>query len=124
MKAEVQYNDFIGTAAADISDHTHLENFISSRGIDTERYQAIGASFYAGYSDYFSVSILCIDKDNSTELKKHIVKIGFEKDISKDEFFVLFKIFNVVITQKYGNYEQLEVDEEFHFDDRDTEYED
>lgn len=124
MKAEVQYNDFIGTAAADISDHTHLENFISSRGIDTERYQAIGASFYAGYSDYFSVSILCIDKDNSAELKKHIVKIGFEKDISKDDFFVLFKRFNVVITQKYGNYEQLEVDEEFHFDDRDTEYED
>lgn len=63
MKASVQYNDFIGTSAADISDHTNLNEFLASRGVDTDRYNAIGASFYVGYSDFFSASIICIDNE-------------------------------------------------------------
>jgi hypothetical protein len=53
MKATVQYNEFIGTAVSDISDHTDLNKFLASRGIDTDRNEAIGASFYSGYSDFF-----------------------------------------------------------------------
>lgn len=121
MEASVQYNDFIGSAAADFSDHTDLNKFLSSRGVDTERYEAIGASFYSGYSDSFSASIICIDKENSTDEKKYVTKIGFENEFTRDEFFDLFKRFEVVITQKHGNYENLEIDEEFYFDDRNSE---
>jgi hypothetical protein len=118
MIASVQYNDFIGTSAADISDHTNLNEFLASRGVDTARYDAVGASFYAGYSNYFSASIICVDREQSTENKRYIVKIGFEVEIDKDEFFELFKRFNVVISDKYEGTQNLEIDEEIIFDDR------
>jgi hypothetical protein len=118
MKATVQYNDFIGTAAADISDHTDLNKFLASRGIDTDRYKAIGASFYSGYSDFFSAAIICIDRQQSTESNKFITKISFEDEFDREEFFDLFKRFNVVISTTHGNYSELEVKEEITFDDR------
>mgnify|MGYP000741847671 CR=1 FL=1 len=118
MKARVSYEDFIGTSSADISDHSDLKQFLVTRGVDVERYVAIGASFYAGYSDFFSASIICIDNEQSTENKKYIVKIGFEEDFDKDEFFDLFKRFNVVVTRKYRGYHDQEIDEEFTIDDR------
>lgn len=121
MKADVQYNDFKGTSAADISDHTNLNEFLSSRGVDTERYDAIGASFFAGYNDFFSASIICIDKEQSTATKTHIVKIDFEAEFDKDEFFDLFKRFSVVITEHYDRYQDQDIDERIIIDDRDNE---
>ena len=59
-----------------------------------------------------------MDKDRSTDEKRYLVNIGFEKKITKDEFFDLFKRFNVVITQKYGKYESQEIEESIRFDDR------
>ena len=111
MKADVQYNDFIGTSAADISDHTDLNKYLESRGVDTNRYNSIGARFYSSYDFSFSASIICIDKQKSTTEKQHIVSISFEKDIDRDEFFDLFKRFNVVITTQFGAYENKEIDE-------------
>ncbi|MCF6133456.1 hypothetical protein [Flavobacterium wongokense] len=119
MKASVQYDDFVGTAAADISDHTNLKKFLEAKNVDTERYQAIGVSFYCGYSRFFSASVICIDNEQSTAENKYIVKMGF--DIDKDEFFNLFKRFNVIISQKHGGYENLEIDEEIMFGEDETE---
>lgn len=115
MKASVQYEDFIGTAAADISDHSNLNDFLSKHGVDTTRYEAIGASFYSGYSHYISVSIICIDNEQSTANKKHIVKLRFESKIEINEFFDLFKRLEVVIT---NSYQDSEIDESIIIDDR------
>jgi len=79
MKASVQYNDFIGTAAADISDHTSLNEFLGSRGVDLVRYNAIGARFYASYNDGFRASIICIDNQKSSEKGRYIVSLSFEE---------------------------------------------
>lgn len=92
MEASVQYNDFKGTAAADISDDTNLNRFLNKKGVDTARYNAIGAEFYHGYSDYFSAAIICRDKNSNTLCKFNIEKLSHE------EFFNLFKRFNVVIS--------------------------
>lgn len=117
MKANVQYNDFIGTSAADISDHRSLDDFLASRGININRFESIGATFYTGYSDFFSASILCIDKKQSTKEKAHIVKIHFESELSKEEFFDLFKRFNVIIMNKFSGFQNDEIDEEITFDE-------
>ena len=101
MKENTQYNDFIGTSAADISDHTNLEKFLESRGVDTNRYNAIGASFYHGYSDFFTMSIVCVDNELSTGSKPYIVHLSFEKDVTHNEFFDLFKRFTFILTKKY-----------------------
>lgn len=118
MKATVQYNDFIGTSAADISDHSNLNAFLANRGIDTDRYDAIGANFYSGYSHFFSASIICIDNEQSTDQKKHIVKLSFESEFGVSEFLDLFKRLEVVVTKKYGGYQDHEIDEEITVDDR------
>ena len=120
MKANTQYNDFIGTAAADISDHTNLREFLASRGIDTERYEPIGASFYHGYTDFFNASIVCIDKEQSTDENPYIVDISFEDEFTHEEFFNLFKRFDVVITKKHEGHQDKEIDEEITFDDREN----
>lgn len=115
MKAEVQYNDFTGTAAADISDHTNLKRFIEKKGIDVENYEAFGASFYSSYSDFFTASIIC--RDLSKTEKPYIVEFNF--NLTKDEFFKLFKRFNVIITEKFDKHSNREIDERINFYDED-----
>ena len=107
MKASVQYNDYLGTAAADISDWIKLDEYLEQKGVDTNRYEAIGAEFFHGVRSFWA-SIICIDKESKTPNKA--VRISFEKGLSEEEFFSLFKRFEVVITKKYGNYQDLEVD--------------
>lgn len=118
MKASVQYNDFIGTVAADISDHTSLNEFLGSRGVDLDRYNAIGARFYANYNDGFTASIICVDNQKSSEKEKYIVSLSFEEPFDEDEFFDLFKRFEVLITVKNDGYQDREINDEVIVDDR------
>lgn len=105
MKAKVQYNDFIGTVAADISDYTDLNKFIKDKGADTERFYAIGASYYSSYNGEPNISIICKDRDKNNEL----INLRFE-NISKEDFFNLFKRLDVVISEH--GYENLEIVED------------
>ena len=119
MKASTQYNDFIGTAAADISGHTNLSDFLNNRGVDTDRYKPIGANFYHSYSGFFSGSIICIDSQQSFDDNPYIVQIHFEAEFTHEEFFNLFKRFNAVVTLKHGGHQDHDIDEEITIDDRD-----
>lgn len=110
MKASTQYNDFIGNAAADISDHRDLNDFLITQEINTEKYSPIGADFYYHYPDIFRCAIICIDSEISTKIEPYIVKINI--DLSIEEFFNLFKRFNVTITKQFGGYQNHEIDEE------------
>ena len=116
MKASLQYNDFFGTSAASIADDMSLEKFLQSRGVDTRRYEGIGAKINTGSSGIFSVSFICIDKEKFNDGKNHIVAIEFENGIGNDEFFGLFKRFQAII----GNrpLQDLTVNEEIVFEDR------
>lgn len=118
MKAQVQYNDFVGSAAADITDHSDLKKFLVSRGVDVERYDPIGVSFYSGYTHNFHASIICLDRIRSVEGNPYLVDISFEGDFDRTEFFNLFKRFNVIVTSKIPGYDQFEIAEEIVFDDR------
>ena len=79
MKADTQYNDFVGTAAADMSDHTTLSQYLTSKGVDIKRYEPFGVNLYSGEGGFIDVSIICVDKEQSTSSSQHIVDIGFEK---------------------------------------------
>lgn len=115
MKASVQYGDYKGTAAADISDHESLEAAAERFGIDTSRFDPIGVSFYSGYEDFFSGSILALDKNNSAENDPYIVQIGF--DVSREEFFGMFKRFNVVLESRFTDYEDVDVRDSIRLED-------
>lgn len=93
-KASVQYNDFKGTSAADISDHTNLKEFLNSKGVNTDRFNPIGAAFYQGYSTFSSASIICEDIENSKLIRLYV------HEMSQDEFFNLFKRLDVVFANR------------------------
>ncbi len=107
MEASVQYNDFKGTVAVDGIDPYNagvLNQFLKEKGVDTDRYDPVGFDFYAGERDYCNFSIICIDNEEQV-----LVKIGFEKKQTLEEFFNLFKRFNVIGISKYARIEGLEL---------------
>lgn len=107
MKATVQYNDFVGTAAADISDHTDLSRYLEHIGVDVDHYLPVGIRFYS--SDYgmedntVNFSIIC----RNSETDK-LVEIREDKKQTFRNFISLFKRFNVIVTHKRYLDEELE----------------
>lgn len=103
MKAKVQYNDYVGTSAADISDELSLKQYLDELEVDTNRYNPIGATLYSGNQStevYFS--IICIDKEGD---KSKAVQIAVE-NVKLGDVIALFKRFKVIFTQKeFQNYE-------------------
>lgn len=108
MKASVQYNDYLGTAAADGSDWIMLNDYLKQKGVDTNRYEAVGAEFFHGERSFWA-SIICIDKESDTP--NRVVKISFEKGMTVEEFFNLFKRFNVIITRKHIDYQNWDLED-------------
>ncbi|MFY7937095.1 MAG: hypothetical protein ACOVOQ_06955 [Flavobacterium sp.] len=101
MKAGVQYNDFVGTAAADISDFlgskygNHLISFQKYFSIDETRFRVVGISIYGIDSD--CISLFCVDKQRSTEEKDYLVKMSIDIDNKKEILNFLFKRLHVVL---------------------------
>jgi hypothetical protein len=100
MKATVVYDDFMGTVAADIIDHTTLDNFIGKLGVDTKRYKTVRVDFNSGYRS-FSTSMICIDKNNSTREKPYFVRIPLSSVMKYEDFLILFKRFKIELLDRF-----------------------
>lgn len=117
MKADVSYNDFIGTVAADISDHIcppGQENLISIGKyfkIDESKFEVVGLSIYG--PEGFSISLICIDKERSTAEKDYLVSISVEVKNEKVILDKIFKRLHFVLYDKYDKkYINRGIDEE------------
>jgi hypothetical protein len=115
MKASVQYGDFKGTSAADISDHENLESVLNRLDVDTNQYEAVGASFYSGTNNFFVGYIIVLDKNRSSDDNPYLVKIdtGFDKD----QFFEMFKRLDVVLESRFKNYDGVDVKDTIHLEE-------
>lgn len=110
IKARAQYNDYIGTAAADGHDWTSLKDYLANKGVDIEKYIPIGVDFYSGEGGFIHIRFICKDKDVN---EKRLVTIGFEKEIDIKEFFAIFKRFNVIVTWAKGcDYSDWDLDDD------------
>ncbi len=121
MKANVQYNDFTGTAAADISDFLAtkytggLKAFGKYFKIDESRFEVVGVSVHG--TDKFYVSLVCIDKHKSTADKEHIVSMSIELENPRDILDILFKRLHIVLHAKTDKkYHDLRYDEEVEYE--------
>lgn len=112
MSANIQDDEFSGIAAASICEHMNLQRFLVSKKVDTARYEAVGAGFHSESEGSFSGYITCKDNQKSTEEREHLIRVHFEQDITKEEFFSLFKRFEVLITPRHGGYRATEVNGE------------
>ena len=122
MKASVQYNDFTGTVAADISDSLgamagdDLETIATYFNLDKNRFKIVGISIY-GRSE-FNVSLICVDKEKSNNNKEHIVNLSCDITEKKEILKVLFKRLHIVLHDKFDTkYVDLDYDEEAHLSD-------
>jgi len=122
MKADVQYNDFTGTAAADISDFLggkygdNLDSYAKYFKIDQERFKIIGISIYG--TENFYISFICVDNERSTPQKDYIVKMSIEIEEKKDILDFLFKRLHIVLHSKFDTkYPTLGYDEEVNYED-------
>ena len=122
MKADVQYNDFIGTAAADISDFLgskygdNLESFGKYFKLDLKRFKVIGLSIYGTENHY--ISLLCVDSKKSTDEKEHITSISIDIKDDKDFLGFLFKRLHLVLHSHFDDkYPSLRYDEEANYED-------
>lgn len=99
MKASVQYNDFVGTCAADMSDNYHLDEVLKEWGADTNRFYPVGVIFNTGNSGHCFFSILCKDE---TRADNKIVKVSYYKEpgYSLKDVMGLFKRFEVIVSTK------------------------
>lgn len=115
MKASVQYNDFKGTAAADISDHTDLAKYLQSNGVNPQQYHPVGIDMFHGVGGHFGFSIICQDRQNNN----NVVKVAFEEKQSTAELFSLFKRFHVILVHRSVNLDHIEDEPEtIYFDNR------
>jgi len=108
MKASVQYNDFRGTAAADISDFymNSLQKYLEDtyQSYDGERYSCIGCTLWITDRNIVRMRFVCFDKQENK-----YVKFESNKDFSYIEAFSLFKRFEIVMGK--GNFDEIEVEE-------------
>lgn len=99
MKAKTQYNDYVGTAAADISDfhNNSIEDYLVNEfpKYDKQRYNCYGCTIDVSgqYSNPIaSINFVCFDKE-----QMKFVKLCPLKDMTIGEVFSLFKRFHAVI---------------------------
>ena len=109
MEASVQYNDLVGTSAADVSDvyMSSLQNYLVGNydSYDGDRYICHGCKIYvSGQNVEPSGNIAFVCWDNID--KKHVSFYPL-KDLTLNEIFALFKRFAVVIGKEI---EAIEVD--------------
>ena len=97
MIAKVQYNDLVGTSAADVSDfyRNSLQTYLTAsfQNYDSERYRCEGCNiFISGCSDKANVRFICYDNKES----KFVYFIPL-KEYSLRDMVNMFKRFNIVI---------------------------
>lgn len=122
MKAQVQYNDFLGTVAADISDGLggvqgdDLESIGKYFNLDESRFKIVGLSIYG--TNEFSISLICIDKNKSSDKKEHLVSMLCEVDDEKEILDILFKRLHLVLYDRFDDkYVNMDYDSEVRFSD-------
>ena len=122
MKSNVQYNDFRGTVAADISDALggvggdDLKGLVKYFNLDEDRFKIVGLSIYG--TDNFYISLICVDKEKSTEEKEHIVSMSYDIEDEKDILNILFKRLHIVLHDKFDEkYANIKYDEEVRYSD-------
>lgn len=110
MKASVQYNDLIGTCAADVSDFysNHLQNYLTRHftNYDENIYLCVGCKIWISDRNEVNIHFICRNKNTN-----EYIQMGTIEWWSLEKVFDLFKRTEIVFGRKYEHIENIEVDE-------------
>ena len=114
MEANVKYNDFKGTAAADHNDKKvtdfKIDQSLESCGVDLERYKTVGFRIKTGVAKSFSLSVILLDKSKTDE--EYLVEL-YLNDNKIDNLFDIFKNFEVLLFEADKEYSKLKIKEDY-----------
>lgn len=103
MKANVKYNDFKGTVAADISDFlggNSLDVIARHFNLDNDRFRLVGLSI-SGVEE-FHLSLRCVDLNKSTAQKEYIVDLSVDSE-GRNPLELLFKRLHISLHGRFDN---------------------
>lgn len=109
MIASVQYNDLVGTAAADVADwyFNTLQKYLvdTYSSYDGARFSCRGCTAYIGERNAVSVHFICLNKETG-----NFVKFATLEWWTPDQFFNLFKRFELVIGKDIN---EIEIEDDY-----------
>lgn len=113
FKAGVQYDDFIGTAAADRADGVSFADYLREIGLAEEGEQVVGVrmGFYGNHGAEMErpdVVAYLLKADQFIEKPKRVRAV--EVDIPIAKLFSFFKRFDLVLSNKSMDFGEVEVD--------------
>ncbi len=111
FRASVQYDDFLGSAAADRGDSADLFSYFCDQGYTTENEALVAIEFWSGENNggpvkEMSVTLTVADIQNYSTFDDFLEDPqrpplrSINVAMTNDEFFGFFKRFNVVLTHK------------------------
>lgn len=110
MKASVQYNDLIGTCAADVSDFysSHLQNYLTTHftNYDDDMYLCVGCKIWISDRNEANIHFICQNKETN-----EYVQMDTSEWWSLEKVFDLFKRTEIIFGGKFEHIENIEVDE-------------
>lgn len=109
MKATVQYNDYLGTAAADIADEfvNSMDEYLAirSKHFCKDKYHCVGCELRPYGINKLDVEFYCRDLKTG-----QIVPMRFTQQFDLTELLVIFKRFTVVIGEQIDGVEAPQTD--------------
>ena len=94
LKASVQYDDLLGTAAADGHESLlDLRNFLKSKGVDLDKNEPVGIELY-NLDDRICVRFICKEQGN------RLVAFELKDSLSLADLFSFIKRLNVILLRK------------------------
>lgn len=95
--ASVQYNDLLGTAAADGHESLlDLKEFLKFKGVDVDKNEPVGIELY-NLDDRICVRFICKEQGN------RLVRFGLEDSLSLADLFSFIKRLNVILLSSHLN---------------------
>ena len=106
FQAGTKYNDFLGSAAADVSDTHTLAKFLREAGTMTDQEHIIGVRFsvgenFEGRANEPRIQAFVTDRNlaDGAHLDEMLVFRTVNVDVGATEFIGFFKRFEIVITR-------------------------
>jgi hypothetical protein len=118
LKASAQYNDWVGSVAADVADARSIYSLLIDRALKDESEHPVAISFYVGEAHEPYVSVFLLKSASADHAKEQLSSGSTPKlrkvdlKLSLNEFFTYFKRFDVVLTQRGLDLVDREYDEE------------
>lgn len=101
MKVNVQYNDFRGTIAADISDFiggNSLKKIAEHFELDSNRFRIVGLSIHG--VEELQLDLRCVDLEKTTPEKEYIVDLNVDLN-GENPLALLFKRLHISLHNQH-----------------------